>query len=373
MARPVTITDQEVFAGIERLLAGGKAPHVRALAEELGGRGSTARLSVLIERYWEEYGPSAVGKKPAQKVPGPLMSTIEALWSQLTAEARKSEEGRAAAERGRIQGWEGMVKDREQKVSEAEARLEERTEDLKRYVEEQERRRQDAEVQAAKALQAAEAAEANRRAAMTAKEEADKARAAAVADAKQVAEALAGKEAELTEATARIADSEAKLMGARGELNEARQDQRQLRTQLAAALARCEKLDEALAATREAASKAEMLRAATGLQLADVKSELSVAVKEIDGNKTLIAELRQQKADLASERDKQAGELVRLGERIELMQKDLATVRARSQGLEQQLQDRDAQMVKLERERDAAMKAREAALARTKQDGKEGR
>lgn len=370
MARPPSTPDDAVFAAIRTLLAQGRTPHIRAIGEALGGRGSPTRIAALLDQFWEKHGPGALsdgegaGQVVADKGGRPLPPALIALWETVRADAETQAVAAARhaveTEHARLDGREKGLRDQEDALAQRELALEERRADLLAQVKAADERAADARAAAQAAAAAAAAAnEARETAVAAAVERAQKAEAQAerAADRAAIAEAAAQRlAADLAKAAQDLAEQKALV-------EKANAAAAHVRGQLDLAQAMAAKLSKELDAVKDALGHAEKLRAATGLQLADVRSELGVLKGRAEVQGQLVAELTARQDSLLKERLEALDAAKKLGERVELLTKDLAIVRAQNGSLETLLSERDDEIKRLTKERDAAVRAKDAVLA----------
>lgn len=359
MARPPLTSDAEILAAITGLMADGRTPHIRAITERLGGRGSPARIAVLLDGFWRERGPALMGAPPPDTVPKRLL----ALWEEAKGDAQAAATAALASDRAKLEGWAASVRDQAAALDAREVALAQRTTDLERYVAEAQRAAKLATDEATIARAEATAAAAR---AVTAEQD----RAAAEALAVSVSQARDAATAARDDALRRLDAVTQERDAARGEADsqralvaEARNETRHVRGQLDIALARTEKLAKELEASREAVGNAERLRAATGLMLSETKAEVAELRSANDGLERLLAAANKTAETLEAQRVEAAGEAKQLRDRVELLNRDLAQVRARCGTCEALLDEKEATIRGLTKERDAAVRAKDALMA----------
>lgn len=100
MARPSTISSEEVFAAVAKLVAAGQYPNPTNVRRELDSRGSPPVVQRYIGDWYREFGPELARKaaaKPPQSPTGGLKAELKRLTEDAMKELEASQQQRTMA------------------------------------------------------------------------------------------------------------------------------------------------------------------------------------------------------------------------------------------------------------------------------------
>lgn len=97
----IGVPDTEVFAAADRVLARGERPTVERVRAELG-RGSPARVSQLLETWWESLAKRLAGEARLPELPPEVAAAFRAVWVSASEHATAGAQAALAQEQNAL-------------------------------------------------------------------------------------------------------------------------------------------------------------------------------------------------------------------------------------------------------------------------------
>lgn len=133
MARPSTISAEEVFAAVAKLVAAGQYPNPTNVRRELDSRGSPPVVQRHIGEWYREFGPE-LARKAATKPPKSATSGLQAELKRLTEDALKDLEASQLQRKNALDAREAELAARENNLLERENRQNDREIDHQSFI-----------------------------------------------------------------------------------------------------------------------------------------------------------------------------------------------------------------------------------------------